>query len=157
MTEASNVVSLEPKDTQALTRSQEARRKLDAYCAGLYQGLSREKAYIAAGFSELWARDNSKQYHRNNAEYIQAYMSEKIGNNVPAAIKVIAQIMNNENEKGGIRLKAAQDLLDRAGYSPKQKIELTTKEVTELSTEELKAEIQKMFTEDPSLKKVFQP
>ena len=150
-----NVVPITTEE-KVLTRSEEARRKLDAYCDGIYQGLSREKAYIEAGYSELWARDNSKKYHRANAEYIQAYISEKIGGQAPAAIKVIARIMNDESEKGGIRLKAAQDLLDRAGYTPKQKIELTTKDVKDLSTEELKGEIQKMLQEDPALAKIFQ-
>lgn len=138
-----------------ISRAEEARRKLDAFCSALYNGRSKTEAYIEAGFSPNGAKDNVKKYFRQHHEYIQGYIQEKIGGQAPAAIKVIVQIMNNEEEKGGIRLKAAQDLLDRAGYNAKQKVELTTKDTKDMSTEELRGEIQKLLQEDPSLAKVF--
>lgn len=63
--------------------------------------------------------------------------------------------MNSEHEKGGIRLKAAQDLLDRAGYSAKQKVEISTKSVDELSTSELEDEIKRLLGEEPKLARLF--
>lgn len=136
-----------PKATKA--------EKLNLYCEGLANGLNRMDAYIAAGYAEGQARANSQKYHRENAEYIQGYLAEHIGLHVPTALKVVLQIMNDPNEKGGIRLKAAQDVLDRGGFSAKQRIELTTKDVKDFSTEELQNEIRKLVEEDPQLASVF--
>jgi hypothetical protein len=64
--------------------------------------------------------------------------------------------MNSESEKGGIRLKAAQDILDRAGFSAKQKVELTTTDPKDLTTEDIQKQIQSLLSDDPKLAKVFQ-
>lgn len=129
--------------------------KLDLFCEALANGLSREKAYIEAGYSDLNCRANANKYYRNNHEYITQYLSEHIGSHVPTALKVVLTIMNDLNEKGGIRLKAAQDILDRGGFSAKQKIELTTKDVKDFSLVELQDEIRKLVSEDPKLASVF--
>lgn len=129
--------------------------KLDIYCQKLVDGWSREEAYIAAGYAEANAKTNAQKFHRQNHEYISSYFSEHIGAHAPAALKVLLEIMNSETEKGGIRLKAAQDLLDRAGYSAKQKIELSTKSVDELSTGELEDEIKRLLGEEPKLARLF--
>ncbi|UMO76429.1 terminase small subunit [Pseudomonas phage BroderSalsa] len=131
------------------------KEKLDLYCEGLCDGLNKTQAYIAAGFSKNHAQRNVAPYHRKNADYINAYLSERIGSHVPAALRVVVGIMNDENEKGGIRLKAAQDLLDRGGFGASQKIELTTKDVSELTTEDLQRELSKLLTDEPELAKVF--
>lgn len=129
--------------------------KLDIYCKHLADGWTREQAYIAAGYAEHAAKTNAQKYHRQNHEYITNYFSEHIGSHAPAALKVLLEIMNSEHEKGGIRLKAAQDLLDRAGYSAKQKIELSTKNVDEMSTGELEDEIKRLLGEEPKLARLF--
>lgn len=129
--------------------------KLDLYCKALADGAKREEAYIAAGYAEATAKYNAQKYHRQNLEYITAYFADHIGTHAPAALKVLLEIMNNEDEKGGIRLKAAQDLLDRAGYSAKQKIEVTTKQLDEMSTGELEDEIKKLLGEEPKLARLF--
>lgn len=129
--------------------------KLELYCQGIANGLSKERAYIEAGYAEGMARANAQKYHRQNHEYIQGYISEHIGSHAPTALKVILTIMNDETEKGGIRLKAAQDVMDRAGFSAKQKLEITTKEVKDLSTEELQNEIRKLTEDNPDLLKIF--
>lgn len=129
--------------------------KLDIYCQKLVDGWSREEAYIAAGYAEQNAKTNAQKFHRQNAEYISGYFAEHIGCHAPAALKVLLEIMNSEHEKGGIRLKAAQDLLDRAGYSAKQKVEISTKSVDELSTSELENEIKRLLGEEPKLARLF--
>lgn len=131
------------------------RDKLDLFCEALANGLSREKAYIEAGYSEHNCRANANKYYRQNAEYITQHLSEHVGSHAPTALKVILQIMNDPNEKGGIRLKAAQDVMDRSGFSAKQKIELTTKDAKDLSTEELTDAIKQLVQDDPKLAEVF--
>lgn len=141
--------------TQITDAPKSKQEKLDLYCEGLVNGLSKQAAYIAAGYAEGQSRTNSQKYHRENAEYIQGFIAEHIGVHAPTALKVILQIMNDQTEKGGIRLKAAQDVLDRAGLSAKQRVEITTKDVKDFSTEELQNEIRKLVEEDPKLASVF--
>lgn len=148
MSDQKNVVSL---DEASLT----PRDKLDKYCQGLCDGLNKTQAYISAGFSANHAQRNVAPYHRKHADYISSYISERIGSHVPAALRCIVSIMNDDNEKGGIRLKAAQDVLDRGGFAASKKIELTTKDVTDQSTEELTNELRKLFEDEPELAKVL--
>jgi hypothetical protein len=129
--------------------------KLDLFCEGIANGLSRSAAYEAAGYSAHDCKANANKYYRQNSAYIQAYIAEHIGSHAPTAFKVLLQIMNDPNEKGGIRLKATQDVLDRAGFGAKQKIELTTKDATEMSTEELSNEIARLISENPELAGLF--
>lgn len=131
------------------------KEKLDIYCEGLCDGLNKTQAYIAAGFSKNHAQRNVAPYHRKHAEYINAYLSERIGSHVPAALRVVVTIMNDVEEKGGIRLKAAQDVLDRGGFGATRKLELTTKDVTELTTKDLQDELAKLLNDEPELAKVF--
>ncbi len=131
------------------------KEKLDLYCEALCDGLNKTQAYIAAGFSQNHAQRNVAPYHRKHAEYINSYLSERIGSHVPAALRVVMTIMNDENEKGGIRLKAAQDILDRGGFGASKKIELTTKDVNELTTEDIQRELSKLFSEEPELAKII--
>jgi hypothetical protein len=125
--------------------------KLDDFCRALADGKNREEAYAEAGYSGHNCRANAHKYYRQNAEYIQAYLSEHITTHVPMALNVILKIAADPNEKGGIRLKAAQDIMDRGGFGAKQKIELTTKDAKEMSTEELQNEVAKALIEHPFL------
>lgn len=131
------------------------KEKLDLYCEALCDGYNKTQAYIKAGFSAAHAQRNVAPYHRKNADYIKAYISEQFGSDAPVARNVIREIMNDPNEKGGIRLKAAQDILDRAGFGAKQQIELTTKDVSELTTEDIQNELAKLFNDEPGLAKVI--
>lgn len=143
------------KVVDIMSASLTPKEKLDLYCEALADGLNKTQAYIAAGFSANHAQRNVAPYHRKNADYITAFLSERIGSHVPAALRVVMEIMNNENEKGGIRLKAAQDILDRGGFGATRKLELTTKDVTELTTEGLQDELRKLLEDDPGLAKVL--
>lgn len=143
-----NVVNIQdaPKSKQ---------EKLDLFCEAIANGKSRTEAYQEAGYSGHDCKANANKYYRQNSAYIQAYISEHVGCHAPTALKVIIEIMNNQQEKGGIRLKAAQDVMDRAGFGAKQKIELTTKDAKEMTTEELSNEITKLISENPTLASLF--
>ncbi|AAL85571.1 ORF.01 [Pseudomonas phage PaP3] len=132
-----------------------AKEKLDLYCEGLADGLNKTQAYVAAGFSPNHAQRNVAAYHRKHSEYINAFISERIGSHVPMALRVIVSIAEDPNEKGGIRLKAAQDILDRGGFGAKQKVELTTKNVEDMSAEDLMNEVRRILDEEPDLAKVL--
>lgn len=129
--------------------------KLDLYCEALMDGKSKAEAYVIAGYSSNGARNNAQKFHRENAQYILKYQAEKITEDVPMALSVIRQIASDPEEKGGIRLKAAQDLLDRAGLGAKQKVELTVSDPNEMSTEELMNEIKRLVNDTPDLAEVL--
>lgn len=129
--------------------------KLDKYCEALCDGENKTQAYILAGYSSNHAQRNVAAYHRKHAEYINAYISERFASHVPTALRVVARVMNDEDEKGGIRLKAAEMIFDRAGFAAKQQITVTTKAVEEMSTEDMASEFEKLVSENPELAKVL--
>lgn len=131
-----------------------AKEKLDIYCEALCDGENKTQAYIKAGFSSNHAQRNVAAYHRKNAEYVNAYISERIGSHVPTALRTVMKVLNDENEKGGIRLKAAEMIFDRGGFAAKQQITVTTKEASDMSSEEMQRELEKLFLENPELAKV---
>lgn len=131
--------------------------RLDIFCKGLCDGKTQEQAYIDAGYSPHNCRANANKFYRTNHQYIQAYISEHIAADAPVAYAIIKEIAMDKNEKGGIRLKAAQDMLDRAGFGAKQKIELTTKSADEMNTEELQNEVAKLISENPFLAALLDP
>lgn len=141
--------------TQITDAPKSKQERLDIYCQALVDGKKRQDAYLLAGYAEASSKTNAQKYHKTNIEYITHYIGDAITEHVPAALKVLLEIMNSEHEKGGIRLKAAQDLLDRGGFSAKQKIELSTKEVNEMSTGELEDAIKNILSEDPNLVRIF--
>lgn len=138
-----------------ITEASSKQEKLEKFAEAICNGLSREDAYIEAGYSAINCRANANKYYRNNHQYIQGVISERIGTHVPAALKVLMQVMTDPNEKGGIRIKAAEVLLDRGGFSTKQRIEISTKDVKDLSTEELQNELKKLVSENPSFASLF--
>lgn len=131
------------------------KEKLDLYCEALCDGENKTQAYIKAGFSANHAQRNVAAYHRKHAEYITSYISERFASHVPTALRVVNRILLDEEEKGGIRLKAAEMIFDRAGFAAKQQITVTTKEVTDMSTEEMENEFRKLAGENPELAKIL--
>lgn len=129
--------------------------KLDRYCEALCDGENKTQAYIKAGFSSNHAQRNVAAYHRKHAEYINAYISERIGSHVPTALRTVMQVLLDPDEKGGIRLKAAEMIFDRGGFAAKQQITVTTKAVEDMSTEDMASEFEKLISENPELAKVI--
>lgn len=128
--------------------------RLDIFCQALADGKTQEQAYVEAGYSGHNCRANANKFYRSNADYITSFMSEKIGENVPMALGVIKELVASKATPPGVRLKAAQDLLDRAGLGAKHKVELTTKNATEMTTEELQHEVARAIAENPFLAQI---
>lgn len=128
--------------------------RLDIFCQALADGKTQETAYVEAGYSPHNCRANANKFYRTNAQYITAFMQEKIGENVPMALSCIKELIANKATPAGVRLKASQDLLDRAGLGAKQKVEFTMKAATEMSTEELENEVARLIGENPVLAQI---
>lgn len=129
--DSSNVVRL-PRDKESI--SERVRLFAQARC----EGHNIIDSYALAGYS----RDphEASKFHRTHKTEINALMSEELSSYVPQAISVLVKIMKNENERGAVRLKAAQDVLDRAGFGSTMKLDLTTS-TSDLSTEDLNKQI----------------
>lgn len=141
--------------TQITDGPKSKQEKLDDFAEAICNGMSREAAYIHAGYSPVNCRANANKFYRANHEYISGVIAERIGTHVPAALKVLVEVMTNPDEKGGIRIKAAEVLMDRGGFSTKQRIEITTKDVKDLTTEELEIELRKTLSENPAIAALF--
>jgi len=74
-------------------------------------------------------------------KYIQRDLQAMIGNCGPDALETIYDLAKN-CEDANVRLKAAQDLLNRAGYKETQRVEVT---VADKSDSELDSEIQALL------------
>ena len=94
--------------------------------------------------SRIWARvrnpqrqDEGPQNKQQAEGRKQAGMRERFTSSAPKAAHMVESLMNS-SESEGVRLKAAQDILDRAGYQPTTRVE----DVTEKKTvKELEAEL----------------
>lgn len=68
------------------------------------------------------------------------------GEAAPAAIRALYQLVNDEKQAGGIRVQAANSLLDRAGFTAKRhEIQAaSTKDTSTMTRDELQAEIERL-------------
>ena len=103
------------------------------------------KAARDAGYGNI--NDSAKRRGHELKLRYKDYIAQQIANNIsgyaPAALAMIADIATN-GESEAIRLKAAIDLMDRAGYKPTTKTEQKTIAVEERSTEELEEELKQL-------------
>ena len=103
------------------------------------------KAARDAGYGNV--NDSAKRRGHELKLRYKDYIAQQIANNIsgyaPAALAMIADIAKN-GESEAIRLKAAIDLMDRAGYKPTTKTEQKTIAVEERSTEELEEELKQL-------------
>ena len=103
------------------------------------KGFTAIDAYEMVGYS----RDDSechKWAKRHGAEIFD-YTKEHLGGYIPLAIGTLVNIMNDPEERGAVKLKAAQDSLDRTGFSATQKVSLEYKDTADLTSSEIEAQI----------------
>lgn len=106
-----------------------------------------KKAALAAGYSASDPEKAGWRLKTRFQEYIQQAVKDNIGKMVPGALEIVNYLaINAESEQ--VRLKAAQDILDRAGYKPTNKTEQTVVSVEEKSTEELEAELASLIGQE---------
>ena len=118
------------KDRDGLTAMQE--KFVEAYCSGKYK--TTTDMAIAAGYSEKSACSQASQLLKNpkvlkkiderQAE-LRDYIQKRFSFIAKQAIDVLVQAMLNPETSTKDRTIIARDLLDRAGYKPTEKTELT--------------------------------
>lgn len=119
--------------------------KVRAYSYYRAQGFSQVDSHEKAGYAR--SAHEASRFAKTYAKEIASHMADHIGDHAPQAFQVIIELMNNVNEKGSIRLKAAQDVLDRAGLGANKKVELTTKDASDMTSEEIRQSITSMLEE----------
>jgi uncharacterized protein (UPF0147 family) len=113
---------------------------------------NQKKAALNAGYSPKSAEAQASQLLKNPR--VRAYLDERESQlekelrkefmfDALEARKVMYNIMNDEEAPDNVRVSAAKDFLDRAGFKPIEKQEIsgelkTTNAFAELTTEELK-------------------
>lgn len=97
---------------------------------------NQTQAAINAGYSPKSAESQASQLLKNPK--VSAYLEER-ENDITQAIKrefifdaleakkVMAQLMNDDDVPENVRLSAAKDFLDRAGFKPVEKSEVDSK------------------------------
>ena len=97
---------------------------------------NQTQAAINAGYSPKSAESQASQLLKNPK--VSAYLEER-ENDITQAIKrefifdaleakkVMAQLMNDDEVPDNVRLSAAKDFLDRAGFKPVEKQEVDSK------------------------------
>ena len=118
------------KDRDGLTAMQE--KFVEAYCSGKYK--TTTDIAIAAGYSEKSACSQASQLLKNpkivkkiderRAE-LRDYIQKRFSFVAKMAIDVLVQAMLNPETSTKDRTIIARDLLDRAGYKPVEKAELS--------------------------------
>jgi hypothetical protein len=105
------------------------------------------QAFYAAGYkskSESVCKHRSKQLQRYLWLHIEKRIKEKVSETATLAVSVLESLMRTADSEN-VRLNAARDILSRAGYDAVHKQETVIKEVSELTDEELDAQIDKLL------------
>lgn len=123
MVEAEKVVDQKNMQRVAVT----PRQRIIAFMAAC--GAEPRDIAVATGYSAAWINNilkrGSTQEEIEKIQYrLFSSQSKKVFEDIlPSAIETALKIMLDDNQKGGVRLTAAQDFMDRAVGKAVQKIE----------------------------------
>lgn len=115
-------------------------------------GHNKTESYRQAGFSYPSAT-NAANFFRDHREEIDLHVFNAMKGKVPMALTVLEDVMMN-GKSDGARVKAATEILDRAGFDQIQRIEITNKEVSELENQKLNEELNALLQKSGRLKLV---
>ena len=103
------------------------------------------QAYLDAGYKpgDRALAANSRALLRELKPYVEEAIYERIGGHAPMALKHLVKLMT-EAKSEQVKLKAAMNILDRAGYQETQKIEIQEAGAADMDNKELDAHIQKL-------------
>jgi len=96
-----------------------------------------------AGYSESGI-GSAMNTLRNNHKLVEKMIGLRVGRHVPAALNTIVDLMEHARNDS-VKLKAAQDVLYRAGYDRPMEIITTEKKVDELDNKALDDELQRLL------------
>ena len=100
------------------------------------------KAAEMAGYSAKTAKQMGYTLKNQLSSEISEKMTKLIQDSVPGALAQLNDLMMNATSEG-TRLNACKDILDRAGYKPVEKQEISHVETA--STEELQRELEALL------------
>ena len=95
---------------------------------------------IKAGYSEKAAHARGHELKNRNQAEIEKKTRAAIRSLVPGALAQLKSLAL-EGESEAVRFQATRDILDRAGFKPKDVVETVT---VEKSTDELRAELEQL-------------
>ena len=107
----------------------------------------RNEAYLAAGYSvegRGW-KANARKMFLELESIIKERIDLRIGEGSILALGVIREIMEDKNVSPAVRLNAAKDYLQRAGYDKPIETTLNINSLDKASDEEIDAEIQTLL------------
>lgn len=134
-----NPVQLIQKTYDQLTKKQQ--KYVD--CCVRYG--DRNVAWEKAGFSTKgrgW-KANARNLFLRLSKIIEEQIEQKIGSGAVLALSIVQEIMEDKDQPGATRLKAAQDYLNRAGYD--KPVEQTI-HVNNVSEKDIENEIQALLS-----------
>ena len=109
---------------------------LDEYCTHGDPGLAARNAGYS-GRNEAELRREGVRLKKSLEKHISVEMESRMGDKGPKALDVVEGLMRSSNSDT-VRLAAAKDLLDRSGYKPVERIDVSTEQ---RSVEEIESRI----------------
>lgn len=107
---------------------------------------NKADAYMKAGHTN---RNAAYQFHRAHAKKIDKYVWDNgFKDNVPLAINTLVDMMVNGNSDTA-KLKAAIELLDRAGFNKTDKLALKDDSSAKLEDQDINRQIQELIKSNP--------
>ena len=116
----------------------------------------RKEAFEKAGYSvegRGWTA-NARALFLSLEKIITERVDMKIGDGAVVAFNVVREIMVDKDVSPAVRLNAAKDYLNRAGYDVPIETRLNINDERNLSNSEIEAEIARIQTEMPVVKLV---
>jgi phage terminase small subunit len=116
----------------------------------------RKEAFLKAGYSvegRAWAA-NARALFLSLEKIITERVDMKIGDGAVVAFNVVREIMVDKDVSPAVRLNAAKDYLNRAGYDVPIETRVNINDERNLSNSEIEAEIARIQTEMPIVRLV---
>lgn len=122
-------------------------KQIKALCYYI-SGADKQTAMLDAGYpaTHAWSFFQNGKVQAAMAAIVDRFL---LVDAAPAALRALYQIVNDEKQAGGVRVQAANSLLDRAGFDAKRHsiVEGSGKDAASMSRDELQAEIERLSRE----------
>jgi len=121
--------------------------RIKIYTTALANGSNKRDAYAAAGYG-CPTFSNAHNFHEKYHKEIDKELRNVIHSKVPTALQVLEEVMVSGKSETA-RVKAALEILDRAGFDKQTKIQIGSSEAK--SEDQLKQELQQLLTANPDV------
>lgn len=107
----------------------------------VHKRMGRVEAYLEAGYSETNAKAYSRKIFWRVRPVIESELEQKFQTAAPMAMTVLVDLLTSKSEQ--VRLRAAQDILNRTGWSEVKKVEV--KDTSQKSDKEIDSELRNIL------------